>query len=140
MIRNFPLQIPFDDIDNALFHELYSARHHGKHKYFRYGIDGILKVLKRHEEHLALRRLCSELHYNTRHYSERSLRSGYKLCEVISRRRFYELSARPDYLAVREHRLDSKNVMPGNAVLNRIHTARIGRYVPPDCRFHFTGE
>ena len=85
MIRYFPLQVTLDDIDNTFLHKFYPRGYYGKHEDFRYGIDGMLKIVERNEKHFALFRPGGKPEHDFRHHSKGPFRPDNKLCQVIAR-------------------------------------------------------
>src|SRR5207248_84268 len=70
---------------------------------------------------------------------ERALGADDQLGEVVAGGDLGRLAAGPDDLAGRQHRLQPEHVVPGDAVLDRTHAARVRPDIPADARAQFAG-
>ena len=105
----------------------------------RHRLGGVLDGRERREDGLHPFRQVREAHDHAGHQAQRALGAHHHPGEVVARP-LVGLAAEPDELAGAGDHLEPEHVVHGDAVLQAVRSARIGRRVAADGGHHLAGR
>ena len=128
-IRKLLSQVGFRAGDHLPLHEFHCGGIASAGQHLRHRADAGVQIVERHQQGKVRLRFRNQLYRQPRQEAQRALRSDHQVDQAVSGGGFHRLSPQFDQTSVRQRNLHAQHIVPGHAVSNRAHAARVGHGV-----------